>query len=893
MMTVVATAIVACSQVHRAGSTAKPGSAAVDQDGTNAGQGPATAIPLAADAATEMATEPARLSRAEVIGRLPELVQAWNAQRNSRRRFPEVDRRVDGAWRTAGARYSGTSAGGSRAIPSNHGVATIATAGQNGGTYNGGNADGGIEDASTAAQMPAGDSGSETAVVPVSPPEEPTAAPSVVAANEVGSGPASTNDRTSQMNVQMVGSQASNVPSWLFWLLWIPVALLVMGVLRYLTQRKTGTGAKRLSRNRSDAGDDVEGMAALTVRSMPDVHVEETRAEATATDAVSGPSRECDQDVMLAYGAGAKFDIVELSDDQRVEAIPGAAKLELDVGNETRAAISRYIEGTGSDNHIATALPAVAAVVANAASPEENDSDKVPEQASPDAPAPVLTEEDRRLNEILAAVQKAIAEENLGKALELLSPLSQQPDPPIGVLMAVGSVWWKMAEMTGSAESYGSAADAFARILAKEPDRQNLLRYRIGYCRLLQAQKQTGLQQIASLNDAVDHLNAAAQTDDGSNPRLLTDLGYALLQRSSLTLGDKREEYALAEQAFRGALKQGAPPDSDAAWLLQRVLRLRAGISQGAEAAAFRAEVDSLVAQALKNTDASHKSVWQASAVQNALEAVQGEGLSGASKRMRLREVQAKYRPWIVEGTSAPIMLSWVKLLSAEAEGLMGAARREKYMEAEQALKLTSFGEEQQGEMELRLMVAQMARLRSQLENLSIRLMLLAGADKQLQPYLDAPNSGEVKMEAANIALEQASLLRAPASQQAYKRAMALVEPLIETPSMEADALQCYLRAALMVEDKRDYTAAVLRMMELAPENSETWIIGARWALSKHDYEKASACCESAWQLGASRATLVPLWQQVNDDWTSSSETEDPTLAAAKRRLRKLKQVVK
>ncbi|MDR2871512.1 MAG: hypothetical protein LBV45_03145 [Xanthomonadaceae bacterium] len=531
---------------------------------------------------------------------------------------------------------------------------------------------------------------------------------------------------------------------------------------------------------------------------------------------------------------------------------------------------------------------------------EANEAPEALESGTSGLPVESHTEDTRSMDNVPEESREESASDELEKAVLALALALDQPEPSVEMLMDAGDAWWRVAVKTGTMESYVNTAEMYDRVLSLEPERRMLQR-RIGYCRLLQAQRETGKRQLDLLDEAVEQLGNAAVFEGDQDAGVLTDWGYAILQRAGLIVDGKNEDYALAVSAFCDALKAGAAVDSDAAWLLQRALRLRANMLPPNEALACRTEVKEVIANALqKGGNMTQRPLWQASAIQAELETVQDERLTGVARRVRLKEIQNRYRKLIRQEAPVPIILSWVELLGAEADGLVGPACKKKYVEAEQALMLCAPAEEEQSEMELQMAISRIARRRSRLEPVSMRLGLLSVAEKALQPYLESDNVNELKMEAAHVTLELASLLDRPVSQQRYRHVISMLEPLLEIPAMEAEALRCYLTALLALDrsedgyDEPDWTACLERLFALAPEAGETWLIAAKVAQSNDDYEKASACCASAWRLGASRSMLMPVWQQVIDDWASSSAVDGRlpmALTVAKKQLRMAKQV--
>jgi hypothetical protein len=484
-------------------------------------------------------------------------------------------------------------------------------------------------------------------------------------------------------------------------------------------------------------------------------------------------------------------------------------------------------------------------------------------------------DQQRRQDEALAMVGNLLSSGDPDTALQVIAPYAGRADPPSKVLMAVGGIWWVLAEKTRSADDYRRAADAFSQVLAREPGRQ-ALRRRIGHCRLMQANGSVNGGALAPLNEAVDHLGASIASGQVVDVRVFSEWGRALLQRALFT-GDKTgTDLDLAESAFRSVLKRGEDgAGSEAAWSLQYVLRLRARGLPEDKAVACRAEAVRIIEEALgMMSDAKRKALWQASAIQVAVEETLSEKRTPASMRLRLREIQASYRSLLGPGTPVPVVFAWVELLCAEGHGLMGAARKSKYAEADAVLKLAGSPANEREELELQLLTARVMRFKSQSEATAVRLPLLLAAERTLLSHLDRSGAVELKMEAAWIVLAQVTLLRPAAARLAARRALQLTEKLLDIPALEADALRCHLQARLVpgVEtNEAQTTLLVRRLIELAPHDFETWTIAARHALAHGDRAQAADHCNSARRAGAPDGTLAQLRRDIDQTATSAA----------------------
>ncbi len=545
--------------------------------------------------------------------------------------------------------------------------------------------------------------------------------------------------------------------------------------------------------------------------------------------------------------------------------------------------------------HEAESVMEVSAQIVELPMPEQEESEDMRDPAEAMEPsqqqaevAPEIQDmssvEPMPLNEALGIARARLAANELQQALDVLAPYRDLPDAPLEALLLSATLWRRMGHATGDGRWHGKAAEALVEVFAHEPGGKGLL-HGIGRCRLEQAQCLSGAEQAHALDQAIEYLGLAAAAEDGADPRILMEWGNALILRAKRSRQAAGGDHAVAESAFRRALDTGAEVDSDAAWSLQWVLRQQAGFLEGEASHSCRTRARAVITHALENgRDTGRKAQWQASAIQLALEEIRAGKWTGAAKRMQLKEIQAAHRSLIVDGVAVPIVHAWVKLLCEEASELLGGARLAKYDEARSALVLAATPDDRRSEVELAWLAAHVARQRGQGEATTARLMLLSEAEKALLPYLDSPEAALLQLEAAHVALEQAGLLRQPAAGLAARRAVSLTETLFALPDIEAEALRCHLQALLMLEDGDRDEAPIKRLVEIAPEDAQTWVLAARHALACNDYPRASACSESALQLGASQYDMVSLWQQLGAAQGVAGTT--PAVTMARKRLR-------
>lgn len=521
----------------------------------------------------------------------------------------------------------------------------------------------------------------------------------------------------------------------------------------------------------------------------------------------------------------------------------------------------------------------VALARAPAAAGGAEDASTAPARTQADAPGGAqenqmlyVTAEQAQLREALAIARNRLAADDPERALEVLLPYAELSDTPPVVLLTLASAWKLLGEASDSVDCFGNSADALVRIKRSvAAEKIPGLAHGIGRCRLEQARRLSGSAQRQALDRAVEQLNEAAAGDEPANPHALMDQGAALLLRAAMTEGDRVADLEAAEAAFRRVLQAEAVADSGVAWWLQLTLRQLADAQSGERAAARRAQARAIVADALArdSADAAWKAVWQASAIQLAIDEVRADKAAGVAKRLRLKEIQRQHRALLAPGAATPVVFAWVKLLAEEGKELIGRARRETFVEAKRALDMAGAPANPREEMELRLLTAFVARQRGSAESKPARATFLAEAEKALEPYLPLAGAAPLRMEAAMVALEQAGLMRPAAARLAAKKAMALAEPLFAMFEFEAEALRCYLKASLLLDDeegvelRRAARPRIERLIQLAPADAQNWVLAARHALAGGDSAQAARHCEAAARSGASEDVLRPLRQQI------------------------------
>ncbi|GAB2581590.1 hypothetical protein GCM10027066_24250 [Dyella jejuensis] len=446
---------------------------------------------------------------------------------------------------------------------------------------------------------------------------------------------------------------------------------------------------------------------------------------------------------------------------------------------------------------------------------------------------------------------------------------------------------WEMAIRTPDGEGFERAASALETCLTMQPD-DMAVRLCLGHCLINLVDRQPDeMERVALLQSCIDLLHDIDANDALSNLVRLGMLGEAICRRALLDVVVDQSLLAEAEHILRQALAKGATDDSGAAWWLQTLLGTRlSGLAPLAAAGRFQESL-AMLRRGLSASGTSPARVrWQAALLRAELEEIRRSDLNAASRRLRLRDLYARYADDMVAEQSPRVLAAWVELLCALAEPMVGNAAVARYREIDGVLGRLST-EDQDGCLYASAWM-QMVHSRFPIENESGRRELLARATAVLEPCLESADE-PLRLQASKLALEQAALAAEPAMRDmAYARALELARPLTAVPSVAVPALGCALKALLAMQEDNERRVYANCLSVFSPEDAESLELLAKCAYRDGRFSEACRYLELAWlkREKGLPADLLDIWQVAHGHWSA----QDGDIQARERNLRHLRQ---
>lgn len=409
--------------------------------------------------------------------------------------------------------------------------------------------------------------------------------------------------------------------------------------------------------------------------------------------------------------------------------------------------------------------------------------------------------------------------------------------------------------------------DALEAFLRQRPDDVETKRA-VGLSLLADAQDQLDEPTRAGMLDAsIRILREVAHVDHDSLPAV--KLGEACYLRA--LIGPDIDEVLLgeAEQVLRTTMQQDVRPHSEAAWQLQRVLHAAPRGLPWERVAERLEEACRLLARGAQTPCGN--SAWTAALLTTEWRWLMTCCQNATERRLRLRELHARWLPAMEAETTAEVLAAWVGLLCAMAESLSAPLALERYTEARGALRrlLDDDGESAR----YARAVAQVALGRARLERGLTRSALLDQADTVLHPFVDRDDS--LRLEACRVALTQAQGKDMVGARSFYLRAIELARPLTAAPTLTVDALRCMLTALLALGEEKD-RRVYAKCLDIVAENddADSQLLLAECQLRSADHRAGCLHAELAWRAGAALSpTLLALWQAAYPAWAARAGT--------------------
>lgn len=501
------------------------------------------------------------------------------------------------------------------------------------------------------------------------------------------------------------------------------------------------------------------------------------------------------------------------------------------------------------------------------------------------APAPTSSMD---MSERVGQAKHWLTADRPEQALAALAPLLDGDTASGEAWTVAGWSWWRIGrDRPGrQLEAAGQAASAFRNALRVEPDRANLLSRMIARCHLLQAAHQIGAERLASLDEAIAvydrHLQGHTRDD-----AVLLEWAEALFERAAASPRGERTRWLdrserVVEQRWGTTMTDAGEPVQ---WLWINLLLARADLLDLRAAAAPHVRATTLLQAGIPRWDEAQRDAWLTRLIE--AERAYAKRLSGAARISRLHATQASVEGWLDAARTVNPLLAWIGLLGDWAASLHGTAAQAKLNEAEALFARIEVISPDDG-AQTRFARAYYLRLRARREfgltrwhTLDRARTLLAGiATGELPQAL-------VDLETAEIHLDQARLTEGIPQQSHFASAARLAEAAAQAPENEARALLCALTALVAITQSAgseatapppQMKALVNRLLELAPNDADALRVVASVHLASDEPQRACELCAAAWEAGAARADLLPVWREADARWAKSLDPaeQDP-----------------
>jgi len=464
-------------------------------------------------------------------------------------------------------------------------------------------------------------------------------------------------------------------------------------------------------------------------------------------------------------------------------------------------------------------------------------------------------------------------------AIAALQPLLSSSEMTGEAWMVCGWARWRMANDRGEElENARDAAHAFELALKAEPQRIELLSRMIGRCHMLCAQQSNGQERVNSLEQAVHALRHARIGGRGDRSIDL-ELADALYERAMVSPQLERASWLDRVQHLIDSLP--AHEGIQQGWLQANTLWARAEIVDSRTAQTLHERAFALVQSYLPNLDDTHRDAWLTRLIDG--ERAHLQRISRAARVTRLHQLQPAIQVHLDGAASIAPLLSWISVLGDWADSLQGAAAAAKLDETEALFaRIQTMVPESSGS--LNFAKAYYMRLRAQRE------LSKSGQDaalRQAEQLLERI-SGEqvplalVQMESAEIHLARARLAEGKVADAHYAEAAALGAAAAQAPENEARALSCALTALVALQSHRRDEARVAtmrplatRLLSLTPSDARALRLMAWVDFFSGEYGQASEFCNAAWNAGAHRSDILPIWQQADTLWARQLDEPD------------------
>lgn len=455
-------------------------------------------------------------------------------------------------------------------------------------------------------------------------------------------------------------------------------------------------------------------------------------------------------------------------------------------------------------------------------------------------------------------------------------PSAPAPDLPLEAFIAQTLAQWQQARQPGHAADYARVVGRLEAMARRYPDDLGL-RQSLGICLLESALAQADeFRRAVLLDRSIGALREVCRSRHATAEARIR-LGEACHRRA--LIGAEVDDELLREA--EDVLRRVPSHDDDAAWQLQRVLRVMpAGCTRERMAERLRQAMDLIESRA---TSASAADRWRAALLQTQREHVEAACPSLAGRRLRFRALHARYVQAMAQESSPEVLGVWAGLLCAMAESVVGNEAIERHREVDATLeRLLAVAGESEAYVQAWVRTA-IARAPQQ--DGARRVAMLARADAMLQPFL--ARGDEWRLLACRLGLSRAEDMDAAQARALYQRVVELGRPLTTVPSLMIEALRCVITALLALDEDKD-RLVFARCLEVVtePEDATSLRLLAENDLRAGNFRRGCLRAEQAWRGGCVLPpVLLERWQEGLTTW-ADSEPDSADLAGNRACLR-------
>lgn len=470
-------------------------------------------------------------------------------------------------------------------------------------------------------------------------------------------------------------------------------------------------------------------------------------------------------------------------------------------------------------------------------------------------------------------------------ALRVLEATFDEAQAPQEAWIVAGWAWWRLAHEHEGPSAYAqanSAAECFELALQQEPSRTDLMT-RVARSHLLAAQlTSTDALRMESLSKAMAcfEQRSRARTDE---PADHLELAQAALQRANASEQEGVQERGAwlvrAQQHLSAIPAEHALLQDEAAKAMAIDVQLGlAAVAKGEASARLYRNAIQQLRTALEDADAASADAWLAKMIDATRALIKHQ--SGGSRLLTLQSLKVEVSPRLQRTHAVAPLLAWINLLDEWARLLPTRAAQLKLVEAddlfERASRMNS-----QGPRGIQFARAYYLRSRSQHEQGANRKRTLQHASAILQRLpADALPESIVKTEMAEIHLALARLADGSVAVEHYGRAATSATQAAALSTRPIMAWHCAAQALLGLAElgaldglQHAQMLGLADQLEAAgAEQPDALRTAARIRLNAGEFASSSRLCEAAWNAGASRIEVLPLWQEADARWARSLE---------------------